>query len=323
MKHTHHEGIRTNEGQAMAHLKIPAALDTITTEWLTKALHSTGMITNATVKSFDINMLGEGQGFTGQIGRFQLDYDIEEEDAPRSLVAKFPAINPKVRATLNRFRIYEREIRFYQEIAEEIELRTPHFYYSDLDIETGESILLLEDLTHARVGNNVAGCSPAEAELAIRDLAKFHATWWESPQLEEIRWMPAFDDDAESLQELYQQLWEPFTEKFKDFLSDEFLELGFRFGKNVVNIGKQLSQPPQTIVHGDYRLDNLLFSSPESGTMLTVIDWQVAQRGRGVSDVAYFLGGESALRTTERHRHESPKDIPLAPSRKRGEGVRF
>jgi Ser/Thr protein kinase RdoA (MazF antagonist) len=42
-------------------------------------------------------------------------------------------------------------------------------------------------------------------------------------------------------------------------------------------------------VHGDLRLDNCLFGPAESDTALTVIDWQVALRGRGVSDVAYFL----------------------------------
>jgi aminoglycoside/choline kinase family phosphotransferase len=68
------------------------------------------------------------------------------------------------------------------------------------------------------------------------------------------------------------------------------LELGTRFGKNFTNIRKRLAEPPRTIVHDDYRLDNLFFSSPEGGGSFAVIDWQLAQRGRGVSDVAYFLG---------------------------------
>lgn len=274
----------------MTNLKIPAAPEAITPEWLTQALCSKGTITNATVKSFDLEKIGEGQGFTGRIARFRLDYNTYSEDAPRSLVAKFSAADPKIRTTLNRFRVYEREIRFYEEVSEEIELRTPRCYYSALNTETGHSVLLLEDLALAKIGDNITGCSFEEATLAIRHLAKFHATWWESPQLEALNWMPSFDAAADKEQELYQQLWGLFARKFADQLSASFLELGTRFGKNVANIKKQLAKSPRTIVHNDYRLDNLFFSSGSGGATLTVIDWQLAQRGRGVSDVAYFLG---------------------------------
>ena len=274
----------------MTNLKIPAELEAITSEWLTQALRSSGTITEATVESLDMEKIGEGQGFTCRVARFRLNYNIEEQGVPRSLVAKFSAADPHIRTTLNRFRVYEREIRFYSEISHQVELRTPHCFYSALDKATGESVLLLEDLAPALVGNNLAGCSSEEAELAIRHLAKFHATWWENPRLEDIDWMPMFDDHANKVQKLYQQLWGLFTQKFPDLLSKSRLELGTRLGKNVTNIRNRLAEPPQTIVHNDYRLDNLFFSSPEGGVPFAVIDWQAAQRGRGVLDVAYFLG---------------------------------
>jgi thiamine kinase-like enzyme len=44
-------------------------------------------------------------------------------------------------------------------------------------------------------------------------------------------------------------------------------------------------------MHGDYRLDNMFFASAEGGDPLVVIDWQIASRGRGIFDVAYFLTG--------------------------------
>ncbi len=44
------------------------------------------------------------------------------------------------------------------------------------------------------------------------------------------------------------------------------------------------------IVHGDYRLDNLLFGSPPASPELTVVDWQTVSIGIGPSDVAYFCG---------------------------------
>jgi len=273
----------------MVDLIIPASPDAVTPAWLTQALRSAGLLTRTTVTSCDMERLGEGQGFTGRLVRFRMVYDVAEEGAPPSLVAKFPTADPHVRAILNRHRIYEREIRFYKEVAPAGGLRTPRAYYSAFDSATGESVLLLEDLAHARVGDNIAGGSPEDVECVIRHLATFHATWWEHPRLVQLDWMPFFHDDADVLQGLYQQLWGGFVEKFSGRLPGAFLEIGARFRPHVAHSRHQLAGPPRTIAHGDLRLDNCLFGPAESDTALTVIDWQVALRGRGVSDVAYFL----------------------------------
>ncbi len=273
----------------MDDLTIPASPDVVTPAWLTQALRSAGILTHTTVASCDMERIGEGQGFTGRLARFRLAYDVAEEGAPPSLVAKFPATNPHVRALLNRLGIYAREIRFYKEVAQAGGVRTPRAYYTAFDHETGASVLLLEDLVHARVGDNIAGCSPEELERVIRHLASFHATWWEHPRLAQLDWMPFFHDDADVLQELYRQLWGGFVQKFSGLLPGVFLEIGGRFRNHVAHSRHQLSQPPRTIVHGDFRLDNCLFGPANSEAALTVIDWQVSLRGRGVSDVAYFL----------------------------------
>ena len=41
-------------------------------------------------------------------------------------------------------------------------------------------------------------------------------------------------------------------------------------------------------MHGDYRLDNLLFG--EDGTV-TVLDWQTVSWGPPLVDASYFIGG--------------------------------
>lgn len=111
--------------------------------------------------------------------RFYLSYDRYEADAPRSLIAKFSASDPEIRKRWQRS--YEREVWFYQKMAPHVELRTPHCYYSDIDTENGEHVLLLEDLAPARSPAWEEGCSLAQTEHAIQQIAKFHATWWESP----------------------------------------------------------------------------------------------------------------------------------------------
>lgn len=106
----------------MADFEIPSGPKALTPEWLTQALRSTGTINNAIVKSFSMEMLGEGQAFTEQITRLGLDYDTDDEGAPKSLIAKFPASDLNLRTIWNRYRLYEREIRFYREIAKGIDL---------------------------------------------------------------------------------------------------------------------------------------------------------------------------------------------------------
>src|ERR1700758_263632 len=100
----------------MSDFEIPSGPKALTPEWLTRALRSTGTINDATVKSFSVEVLGEGQAFTGQITRLSLKYDIDEEGVPKSLISKFPASDPGLRTVWNRYRLYEREIRFYKEI---------------------------------------------------------------------------------------------------------------------------------------------------------------------------------------------------------------
>ena len=186
--------------------------------------------------------------------------------------------------------------RFGAAAAAGIALRTPRRYLGAFDAESGCSVLLLEDVAAApggaRVGDNVAGCSRPEAEAAVRRLAGYQAAWWARPELEALGWLASYGEGAGRRQELYQQLWPAYCAKFGDRIPAPVREVGSRFGAHVARLWRRLGAPPQTIVHGDFRLDNLLFGPPPvDGTLpVTAIDWQATARGRGAADVAYFAG---------------------------------
>ena len=56
-------------------------------------------------------------------------------------------------------------------------------------------------------------------------------------------------------------------------------------------------------MHGDFRLDNMLYGSPQGSTIpLVVVDWQTISIGNPVSDIAYFLG--AGLLPDVRGQHE-------------------
>jgi len=129
----------------------------------------------ASVISVDIGPLAENSGFYGQLSRLSLRDDLHNSTAPRSIIAKFPSTTLEMRNRPGTIFAYEREVRSYQEIASLTTLPTPACYYGDIDTETGTHVLLLEDLAPAASGSRVAGCSPNQAELTVRHIARFHA----------------------------------------------------------------------------------------------------------------------------------------------------
>ena len=72
-------------------------------------------------------------------------------------------------------------------------------------------------------------------------------------------------------------------------------------GQAQLDLLNDFEPAPRTIIHGDFRLDNMFFDHPD-GSPLAVIDWQISNRGRGIFDVAYFLC--SSLEGDVRKEHE-------------------
>jgi hypothetical protein len=285
-------------------LEIPFHADHLTVEWLTDALRASGALSQARVTALTTRLLGNAKGMTGQLARVSLDYDTDHTDAPRSLIAKFSAADPQARAMPHAMGFYEREVRFYQQLAHESPLHTPRCYFSAIDLEQGLSLLLLEDLTAAANGSWFAGCSLAEAELAVRAIAAFHAAWWMHPQLEELRWLELRGPvSAQEMPAFFHQSWEPFLSKLGPLVTDKICQVGDWLSRHLGRLSAYLYQePPCTLIHNDYQANNLFFVGAGAACSLVVADWQVTTRGRGALDLAYFLGGN--LDTYDRRVHE-------------------
>lgn len=265
----------------------------ITAEWLTEALRSTNTISDAAVTSVDLQSnIAAGVGFMGILGKLAVTYD-KPDAGPASIIVKSPATAEQNRQIAQIFRFYEIETRFYEQIAPQIDVKTPERYYSDIDLDSGDFILLLEDLAPAECADQIAGLSSEQAKLAVRELAKLHAIWWESPKLQEYGWMWAANHPvrAGTAQQSYQQAWGPFVEHFGNLVPPEIIKIGQQFGDKMLIILDDLAKPPVTFSHGDYRPDNLFFSTAPECAPLAVIDWQIASIARGTFDFGYFMNG--------------------------------
>ncbi len=274
-------------------MQIPDGPTGLTCEWLTAALRTGGAIAQAQVKGRSIQALN--QGLYSQIVRVRLFYDREETGAPASLIAKFSSDRPALR--VRAIGAYQKEIHFYQELAPQSDLPTPTCIYADIDPASGRHVLLLEDLAPAQSGSRVAGCTPDRAALAVTELAAFHATWWEHPNLQALDWLPDpdFGLEPEARRAEYNRWWEHFLRRIDRPLPKPILEIGKRLGAQRAQIEHHLfNASPRTLLHGDFHLDNLFFAGPDGGAPFGVVDWQMLRRGRGVRDAAYFLS-ESLL----------------------------
>lgn len=265
---------------------IPTELDELTPEWLTRVLREHGSLQSGAVVNVECEPLDEGRGFTGRVARLRLAYDAAEGSAPRSLVAKLPTADAGTRAQLNALGVYAREVGFYWAMAGIPGLPVPRHYYLHFDPEAGTGLMLLEDVDRARPGDNLEGCSDEDAYLAVSRLARFHSAWWEHPALADMAWLVPVGPDV--FQVTLQTLVPTLLSKFGDVMSERLQLLTRRFAESGAWYMRQRATPPCTIVHGDFRLDNLLFGPPDTDAALTIIDWQVPFIGQGVADIAYF-----------------------------------
>ena len=261
----------------------PAAL---TPEWVTGALHAGGRFDSA-VTSVHQEIVGTGQ--MSDSVRLTLTY-ASADGGPPTLIAKLPAADPTSRATALALRSYENEVRFYQQLAPQLPIRTPDVYYADIEVATARFVLLLEDMAPARQGDQLQGCTADMARVAVDELVHLHAPRWADPSLATLEWLHR-DRDAQQqfLMVLLPSLWDGFRQRYAAELGADVHVAGEAlFGR----LGEYLSadSEPWTVVHGDYRLDNLLFDPTPGGVALTVVDWQTCGRGPALNDVAYFIG---------------------------------
>ena len=285
---------------------VPLTTEEATPSFVTAALRDGLAIGQDTrVAELEHEPIGVGVGIVGQLARLSLRYEGHAAGAPGTVVLKIPSQYPENRAVGDHFHFYEREGRFYREIGDKLSLRTPRCYWNHIDPVANTFGMLLEDLGNRTMISQVAGVEAERAAQALGALAMLHGTWWGSPALDGLEWMPRLDDPINlAAGKQYRDAWPLFVERVGGALPAAALEVGERVQlafEDLMRAG--IAEAPVTVCHGDFRVDNLLFDDAATGAdRLAVIDWQISYRGPAVSDVAYFLCQSMAVE--ERLAHE-------------------
>lgn len=244
------------------------------------------------VERLETSMVGTGQ--VGENVRCRLTWAEPDDGSgtrPASVIVKLASSNEKSREAAAVTRTYIREVGFYRDLAAEVAIRVPKPYHATEERDANRFVLIMEDMAPARVGNQLTGCSVEEAVAALASAADLHGSTWDRADLESFDWIdPITEERMAERAALFTALYEGFESMYHDVLTEEEHTFGRalndRFERYVGAAGA-----PRCLIHGDFRLDNLLLGDGESAPPVTTVDWQTAGRGRPMSDVAYFLSG--------------------------------
>ena len=209
-------------------------------------------------------------------------------DGPGTVILKWPIDVPHQRGMADAMNVYEREARFYSDLEPRSELRAARVHAAMIADDKSMSMIVMEDLSALRQADRFDGVTWDEAVTAVRALARFHAGWQDSPELEEISevWyslsnplynviLPQFVDAG----------WEPCQRHRPDMLSPDLIAFGNDWSALLPAMQQHLTTAP-TLIHADWRADNMFIDDDGE---IVVIDFQLTGVGNGAYDLGYFV----------------------------------
>lgn len=270
------------------------SLSQIDAAWLEQVLRAAGH--DIRVHGFAIEPLGAGN--VSDTARIALH---ASGDGPRFVVAKFRPASDVAHAHGVGSGAYRCEAGTYRLFAAQRDgCRTPRIFW--VQGQDDNINIVMEDLSHTtRPGNQVLGCSLADAGAVIVQLARLHRTFWPMGAADAPDWllrMPAVGD-----------YWAPVTmrgagiisDRYRDRLSDAFLAIVLEAAP-LSRAWHDWKPASMTVTHGDPRVDNILFDDGGRAPDAILIDWQVTGLRNAMHDVGYFLS--SSIPTDVRRQHE-------------------
>jgi Phosphotransferase enzyme family len=266
----------------------------LTADWLTSTVGA------GDIADFSVERIGTGQ--MSECYRVELTYAGGASDSgrPDSVVLKVAATDPMSRQTGGSLGLYEREVCFYRDIAPRLRGPVAPCYHAAFDASAGIFDVLLGDAKPAVVGDEIRGATIEQAQLAITELARLQGPLLGDTTLANAPWLHR---DTQVNQGLVTALHAAFVDRYGDKIAPQHRMVCERLvgGFDAYLAAEAAEGRIQGLVHGDYRLDNMLFGSAGADRPLTVVDWQTVTWGPAMTDLAYFLGG--ALPVAERRTH--------------------
>ena len=166
----------------------------------------------------------------------------------------------------------------------------PKHYHCEISSDGGDFVLLLADMAPAVQGDQIGGCTLDEAALAVRALAGLHGPTWCDPRWTDFPGLAmsiATEDAVKGLGDIAVMATQITLERLGSRMTAEDRETATE-AMSMVTPWLMADRDRFSLMHGDYRLDNMLFDPDR--TRVTVVDWQTLGVGLPARDLAYFTG---------------------------------
>ena len=157
----------------------------------------------------------------------------------------------------------------------------------------------------ARSADQMAGCSRADAEHVFAQAAALHAPRWGDPRLAEIGWLNTRHPTSAALAAGLAENYGVFRERYEHLVAPDHIAVGEKYCAAASRLAGR--GPRQTIIHGDYRLDNMLFDAQGGAVPLVVLDWQSVGVANSGADTAYFMATSYPIE----HRRRDERELLL------------
>ena len=248
------------------------------TPWLAKSL-------GFDVTSAKPEKIGRGQ--IANVFRIDLEYGTRTRKGPSSVALKTTAEDPDAKALGNLGGLYEKESRFYKDIAPFLTTGpVAESYASHWDPSTLDFGILMKDYSTGKQSCDITGASLEEAKLCVTELGRLHGLSKSLPR-EKRSWLPGPKWGDQEHQAFF---WANFQQRYGDKLKPEHVEIANKYiaSFNAYMDAQMASSAPQGLVHGDYRLENMLLKQDREPPLI-IVDWQTYYWGPILHDLSFFL----------------------------------
>lgn len=270
----------------MPNISHPKNPEQITKEWIDYALSEARVCECGTISNIKVEPLGPHvRGLLSSFCRVKITYNSKESDYPDSVVIKFPPIVEERRNFGNAWHAFQRELRFYREISEQTPVRIPKCYFTVMNEENDQFLLMLEDAGDWTPGDQVNGLTYNQTKSAVTEISKLHGYWWNSKELANLNWMPEENRDSVHM---FNDNWAEFSTEHRTALSNEDISAGNVIAKSGQKIHDLSMLSPRTMVHYDFRADNMMFNDQDE---ILIVDWQTTIKSFGAFDVVRAVCG--------------------------------
>jgi fructosamine-3-kinase len=289
-------------------IEIPATFDGLTAEWMTEVYAA--RYRGVAVESVEI-----GNKVFGSSAKAHLALSFNQAGIDAGLSSSVIVKTGFTEFARDEFHILDRwddlismlnlsEARFYDEFSDMFDVNVPKCYVALAGQGPRNTVIVLEDLA---VGGNSFGSydRPLDADAmasAVSQLARIHATKWNSPDLPGYRLHDAFIEGGIASAMISPENWEEQLARPRGTgVPPEVLDRDL-CARGLEAVIRLKAESPSCLLHGDPHIGNMYFTPDGQPGFL---DWQLFCSGKWAWDLGYSMAG--AMEIEDRRTHE--KDL--------------